>query len=393
MRILLIAQHFSRSNANTFRYRDLVRGLSKNGHIVDVIGDRRLSGYESPPEVTYYSLWDDIRFRTFFSVLWYTVIYFFRLYPVWNFLRNKYLAYTIFICGAARYRIGKLLRNAHYDVIVVSITPWTYHVFSKYLSRHSKLILDIGDPLYKNAFLDKTKTGSRIFFRFERNSINYASYVLFMSEPLQDIYNEMGIDRNTLEFLSPSTNTDIYQRGESYVYRADRTRPLEFVYAGLLYPGYRDLKKILPAISELDRVQFTIITSSKVPQNRNVVREKWMDQTELKKRYRQADILLFVDNFYGFQIPSKIFELIATHKPILFVYDRRNSYLYEKLKGQKGIFFAENDTDDIRHMVEYILSLDCIEVCYSLDMEKNSETYITNRYITIIDNVAKNVQR
>lgn len=390
MKILFVTHHFARSNANTFRYRNLAQELSKLGYSIDIIGDRSLTDYQLPHNCRYFSLLKDVKSIDIFPIIWWTIVEFFKLYPLWFFLKNKYLAYTILICGAAKYRIRKQLNLHQYDAILLSITPWTYHTFSKYLSKHSPLIVDLGDPLYKNAFLDKNPSGSERLKRFEYNSLKYASYLPIMSEPLKSIYvDDMKLSSSKVEFISPAANIDNYKRGESFLYSIDNSEPLHILYAGMLYPKYRDLEQIAPAFSSTDNVKLTVITNNKIQLCKNVNKLSWVVQTDLKKLYKEVDILLFIDNFYGYQIPSKIFELLAESKPILFVYDKRNTYLYEKLKAQKGIFFVENETQQIRKTIEYLKLLDNIEVKYDIDLTEYSETYITNKLVKVINNVQR----
>ena len=390
MRILLLAHCYAHSNANTFRYRHLCEQLVRQGHTIDVIGDKPLKDPISPQGVNYYALRKDWhRTSAWLPIFWFTLVEFFKLSALWTAsLRHPYTGYTVLLNGTARYRINCQLRANSYDVVIMSVVPWTFYTFADKLSQAAPLIVDISDPLYKNAFVDSNPAGNKRFARFEAKALKHASHVVVMSEPLVDLYiRELNIPSHKITFVSPATATADYIPGAPHSYAPHS--PLTILYAGSLYPGYRDLDQVLAAIRQVPDTRLTVVSQQRQEPEPNVVYRHWIPQAALKQLYDSSDILLFVDNFYGYQIPSKIFELIATNKPILFVYDCRNRYLYDKLNSQKGILFVRNDSKEIAAGIRQLCRLQRLEVRYTFDLSAYSNESTTNRLIDIIHHVQR----
>ncbi len=390
MKILLLAHCYAHSNANTFRYRYLCKQLTQQGHTIDVIGDKPLKDHISQQGINYYALRNDWhRINAWLPILCFTLIEFFKLSVLWiASLRHPYTGYTVLLNGTARYRINRQLRTNNYDTVIMSVVPWTFYTFANKFSQAAPLIVDISDPLYKNAFIDRKSTGNKCFARFESKALKHASHVIVMSEPLVDLYlQELGISLHKITFISPATATTGYTPCTPHYYTLHS--PLTILYAGSLYPGYRDLGQVLPAIRQVPDVHLTIISQQQQIPEPKVTYHHWIPQADLKKLYDSCDILLFIDNFYGYQIPSKVFELIATNKPILFVYDHRNRYLYDKLNNQQGIFFVRNDSSEIANRLQQICDLQRLEVCYTFDLSAYSNESTTNQLIDIIHHVQR----
>jgi len=159
----------------------------------------------------------------------------------------------------------------------------------------------------------------------------------------------------------------------------DMHRPLRILYSGSLYSCYRDLSEVQPALESLNgEVILDVYTNSicKPKKTNNVFVYDVVPHKQILQLYQEADILLFIDNSYGYQVPSKIFEILAQNKPILFVYDKRNCYFRNMLKGQQGIYFVENHKDLIKECLISLSNIEKIEVNYTIDLHNYSEDAI-----------------
>jgi glycosyltransferase involved in cell wall biosynthesis len=278
-------------------------------------------------------------------------------------------------------KILYLFRKNKYDACLIGVLPWEFYFIVPFIKEKCRTVLDISDPLYKNAFFDKGK--SPLYKKMEGKALRCADNVIVMNEMTIDMYvEEMGVDRNKLIYLPPATDTSGYLRNQYRKFCLDK--PIKLLYSGALYPGYRDLYEVVKALDSVNGYQLDVVTRHGYTDTEAVHYHEWMPHEKMVATYQEYDILLFVDNFYGYQVPSKIFELIATNKPILFVYDRRNMYLYNLLKNQQGIIFVENNRDMIKACLEELIRNRHISVNYKIDLTPYSSDYINESLLNVL---------
>lgn len=390
MRILMLAHLFAHNTANTYRYRTLCEYFSAKGYEIDVIGYKKYSSeVELPEGVTYFSILDVFKIQNLWALSWLTLVEFGKIVLKWR-------AYTYvrsgMLNGAIKLILKRLLSSKHYNLIIVSVVPWTYYSFLSFLKKYSPVILDVSDPLYKNAFLDQKQLGFPGSKKLEQKVFGMADKIILMSEPLIGMYQkELLIDACKMKFITPSICLPSDYALKQNVYDFTRSEPLKLLYAGTIYPGYRDLLEFLKGVMLVDGYEIEIISRLKEKSTSRVTYTDWLNKEELKKKYQECDLLVFIDNFYGYQVPSKIFELLACRKPILFIYDCRNPYLYRLLKNQKGIFFVKNEAAEIEEMLLYIREQDKITVEYNIDLSVYSDKTMCQNFEKCILDIVNDV--
>jgi len=80
-----------------------------------------------------------------------------------------------------------------------------------------------------------------------------------------------------------------------------------------------------------------------------------------------CDIVVFIDNAFGIQTPGKIFEVIASKKPVLFIYSDESTPAFSIAKTYPNIFFAENKKENIISTLEIITRE--AQSIYNIDVE------------------------
>lgn len=377
-RFLLIAYPYGGIGANMLRYKSFVEYLCWRGHTVDVIGYYE-NNCELPHGCNYYRIRPFFSFRLFltFFILMIHNLYLLSVQSLKDYIRRVGLA-------AITYTMAyNLIKRNEYKSCLVGILPWSYYLMIPKLRRHIKTVVDISDPLYKNAV--NVNSDNKANFRLEKKALEDADAIITMNEPTISIMtDEFGIPFQKISFISPSMNIGHYSVG-SMAYK--RGNGIRLIYSGSLYAGYRDLDEFIPAIESVGDLSLDIYTNSRYrPSDSDIIKvHDAVSHNDILKLYQQFDILLFVDNFYGYQVPSKIFELIAQNKPILFVYDKRNQYLYNKLKNQKGIYFVENNSSNIKDRLNYIKTLNVFNINYTFDLLPYSEMNINKRILSAIN--------
>lgn len=372
-RVLLLSYRYAEADANTIRHQSLVRYLRDNDVLVDIVGKTELKN-KLEDGITYTQV---SRFRDFsFSKL----ILFFRLFFCHLYLisNNGIKLYVQYVAEAAyAYEIiRKLFKKNKYDACLVGIVPSEFYLIVSLIKNKCWTVLDISDPLYKNAFFDKEGHPSNK--KIESKALTCADRIIVMNEMTIKLYTEeMGIDANKMVYLPPATDSSGYVRDKSFHYSIDKN--IHMIYSGTLYNNYRDLCEVEKALEMTHHIKLDVVTKPGFVDKKKIHYHKWMSHKDIVSAYQNYDLLLFVDNFYGYQVPSKIFELIATNKPVLFVYDQRNVYLYNLLKDQKGIYFVENNHLKIKDILEKIQKEKSLEVHYTIDLYPYSQNYINEK--------------
>lgn len=375
MRLLLIAYPFAGTGANMLRYRSLAYFLVKEGWEVDVIGYYVLKDVLQSG-IHYYRIRKRLSFRLLlvFLLLSFQYIYLIKVQGFKEYLRRVGLA-------SATYSLSiSLLKQRHYETCLVGIHPWAFYLIVPLMRKQIRTVIDISDPLYRNAITKNSSHPSNL--RLEQHALMAADYVITMNEPTIEIMTEeMGISRDKIEFITPSMNVKSYRYAERITYGLHK--PLRMIYSGSLYTGYRDLSEVRPAIDQCEDVELDVYSnsSSLYQSSKRLHFYDWISHDDILRLYQEYDLLLFVDNAFGYQVPSKIFEMLAQNKPILFVYDKRNTYLYQLLKDQKGMYFVENKRNEISTLLSDLVKKDKIDVCYTFEMSDYSEEIINKKLL------------
>ena len=67
--------------------------------------------------------------------------------------------------------------------------------------------------------------------------------------------------------------------------------------------------------------------------------------------YLKADIIVFIDNAYGIQVPGKTIELLAFNKPILFISSNGQSASIKYFQSCQNFLKVENTYKSIEQIL------------------------------------------
>lgn len=390
MKILLLSHLFAHNTANTYRYWALSEHFSKEGYDVDIIGYKKLDTNKILPNgVRYWSALDVLQLKNIVFLPILTIIEFVKI------IKNKRSYIDIksgILNGAIKIIIKSLLRSKKYDIIIVSVVPWTYYSLIPFLRKNAPVILDVSDPLYKNAVIDNVQIGFERCKLLEQRVFNLVDKIIVMSEPLLELYaTELNVEREKMRFVPPPISKKNVYKKDKYIYEFENQDVIKLLYAGTIYPGFRDENELVKAIKGENKFSLEIISRINKNSLLNIKYSNWLPKEELFLQYDSSDILVFIDNFYGYQVPSKIFELLALQKPILFIYDERNLYLYNILKNQKGIFLVKNKASNIRQVIHDIQKMKKIVVNYNIDLKYYTPEYMCHEFDLCISDIKRNI--
>ena len=226
----------------------------------------------------------------------------------------------------------EVVRTERFDLIVSSAGSYAAHEVAGELAREIGLpwLAEYGDPWALNPLppLSLPKIRNRNL-RVERAVLRACSGMTVTTEQTAQIYHDwLGDECPAIEVI-PCGFTRI--AGSSHL----RTNPSEWViaYVGSASRSNRDLRGMMQRIDELlgQHPDWTItlqIVGSHSPaffeeaKRLSRLRVKfsgWVSYEESIRRMEAADLLLLYGNSMPIQVPGKLFNYVATLRPILYI--------------------------------------------------------------------------
>lgn len=260
--------------------------------------------------------------------------------------------YAKFVKAAQKFR-----SEEEYDYVLSISTPVTSHLLAHNLinSGHVKAkrwIQIWEDPWYSDAY---GFNGKEKIHREERRLLSFAERICYVS-PLtlknqQRLYHESA--------------HKMYWQPLPFYYKSDLevvTDNTVFGYFGDYAPQARNLEPFYKAAAECG----TEVNICGNPSNLFISTEKIhiyprLTLDKLKPIEDTTNVLVFLCNRKGGQIPGKIYQYSATNKTILFILDgteEEKQVLREYFEKYNRYVFCENTTEDITRAIRLIQSGD-----------------------------------
>lgn len=257
-------------------------------------------------------------------------------------------------------QVMKLTRHKEYDLVFASssrfFTSWLgYRVAKK---KRAKLIVDVRD-LLSDTVKDLSRNrlmrsaGSAFIRALEKRVYHYASHLNLISPGFRPAFRE--IPSNRVSEYSHGVDpdfTDAIQKQSQSTSSLSAKSVTEVLYAGNIGEG-QGLHNILPGVASALREthHFTVIgDGSAITQLKRAIEEMNLTNVTLRKpvsrvllvrEYMEADILfLHLESGEVFRrvLPSKIFEMAATGRPIVAgVEGYARTFLQKEVAGT-GLF-------------------------------------------------------
>lgn len=256
-----------------------------------------------------------------------------------------------------------LTRRHGFRVVVLSAFPFTVLRCARSLKRRTgaRLILDVGDPFYKNSrngFLRDLMAR-----RFEERHLRLIDCLVVTNEMTRthyiDTFTHPGPEAVQIVPMGISEPmASGFRREPVHTSGKSPDDPFILVYAGQLYRKMREPFGLYKAVKELNReagvnVQLKMYGSfsrefSSGYEEAGII--SFMGQIPhhaITEAYSNAGAVVFIDNAYGMQTPGKVFEVALTHRPVLFIGDRSASPALEVVSGLGHIAVTANRPDMI----------------------------------------------
>jgi len=252
------------------------------------------------------------------------------------------------------------------DTVILSTAPFTLMLLSGPLKRRFpqlKIVIDTGDPFHGDSSSYSRRLMHRLFARrVEGMGLASADLLVVPTGKLKKHY--LACYGSVIE----ESRIRVVENGISEVFtripdgRSDRSAPFRMVYAGRFYRKMRDPSALYTAVQSFSAGEVTL----KVFGN---IQEKYLPPVsdprfisggsitaeELASEYGQADLVIYLDNAYGVQVPGKVYEVLAVNRPVLYICSDTGSPSYELVSGQDGIVTVRNDHRDIAEGIAQIM--------------------------------------
>lgn len=296
-----------------------------------------------------------------------------------------------FIAGALQ-ALQEIDEQIPIDVLLTVSNPFEAHVSGLIFKRKNSDVNWItytldhftnADSLHKFSLCKRLK---RIRNRsFESRVFNSAD-VNFITEGLVDWCRGLvsDYDSSFVEISFPLLSMDTSYTGSKYIFNG-RHDSINVVYAGTFYRQIRNPEYLLRLFSATrdERLVLHVFSSGDCndivrryaeDSGGRIVQHGFLPTSEIRLVLHSADVLVNVGNTISEQIPSKIFEYIATGKPIVNLYHGKNSYNNIFSKYPLSLSFAQNHSD--LEAKAYLFE----QFCVSIAGESVSPRYLMDQF-------------
>ncbi|KAF1303523.1 glycosyltransferase [Enterococcus sp. JM9B] len=264
-------------------------------------------------------------------------------------------------------------KNGNPDVIISVGFPFSTHLLAKKLKKYfnCKLIFDYGDPWSFNPSNETVPKRRRILDRYvEKRTLKHADFVTVTTSATLDEYvRQFPFIKNKIAIISQGVDTKIYERERKCTNNSKHN--INFFYSGIFYEDIRNPESFFNALEKINSRQLNnrnivITIAGKMEQyvleriqtfdNKNITFNMLgnIGFNEVVDNQINTDALLFFGNLGSVQVPGKLFEYLATDRPIFAICDEKD-YSKEVINSyDRGRVSTYDENEIIRNLITFI---------------------------------------
>lgn len=311
------------------------------------------------------------------------------IFKLWNFTLKKFnlaLDTSFFLLPLYIHQIRKKLKSNDFDIVVIQTLPFSFYYLCPIIKKINptiQIVVDMTDPLVINSgFGTMTKMQQMKLKKIELKWFSLIDYLIVLNNEIKTYY---------LSLLNPPKNCIVLEQGidiDDIKFNSDillgNNNSIVFMYAGIFYKEIREPFALFDSFMQTNKnIRLILYSEYKFnsyflpPKHQNIIANSKIPYLELMEEYKKCDVIVFIDNKNSYQIPGKLFEILALQKPILFIYNNNNSPSLHYVADEKGIFFSFNNIESIKSAINLILKEN--KWFYFRDIKKYKWKYIFQR--------------
>ena len=312
---------------------------------------------------------------------------------------NRFFFPDIFIVEYLNLRksLFRLVRSLRPDTVIFSTAPFTLMLLVRPLRRaypEIKTVIDTGDPFYGDSSPYAGRVMHRLFaHRVEKVALTATDMLVVPTRILMKHYLSSFSDVIIPERISVIENgiNELFT-GMPPVVR-EPGKPFTAVYAGRFYRRLREPAGLYNAITMFPGGSIILKIFGNIQDEHRPPRGdsrffcgEAVPAGELAGEYEKADVIIYLDNACGVQVPGKIYEVLAVNRPILYICKDENSPSYELVKDEKGVVVVYNNSHDIAAGLSRVMAFGP-----GMDFDRDSGRYtfsaLAARYISVLESL------
>ena len=239
-----------------------------------------------------------------------------------------------------------------YDLMVSISTPPEGHEAAYRLRKKGNITCKVfceiwEDPWQLDIYKDKPQ---KRLLKKEETITSYADKVLYVSPITLKIQKE--------QFQKTASKMDWVPLASYYSSKREVITGFHYGYFGAFFPSSRNLTPFYEAAKKA-QLDLVICGSPEYlfPETETIQILPRLPLKQLQTYEDKTNVLVFVCNLRGGQIPGKIYQYAATNKKILFILDgteEEKKILKEFFARYNRFYFCENTVEDILKTISFL---------------------------------------
>jgi hypothetical protein len=348
VKLLIVPYYFAPlSGPRSIRWTNISRCFADEGHSVDIIAadipadivfhDHSLMGISQHENITIHSI--PISSRTTRNPQ--NLLWSFRA------IRQSLSLFTDF------------------DAVITSALPIWSHLIG-YLLKMKKAsgiwIADYGDPWSLSEARKRPKFIRWLEFHFEKMLVSKADHLTITTSQAKPLFAELYPKLEAIKVIPQGASR--FHMTTEWTNRSSENRlGLNILYCGGFYGKLRDPSALFKAMQHVANVKITIVGEHKIDIRKMIKAQHLEDKIiilepveleEIVRLQTQSDILLIYSNTSRYQIPGKIYEYLATNKPILYISEAVDDEISLILRTHRAGYVCRNEETAIQDQLIYL---------------------------------------